>query len=340
MSHNRKRKSGCLPVLLLAVALVLIYNVVATLFGGQLFQTLNRNHSASGGQSSLSSAMPDLVMESGTDSKPQSESDSEDTIALNAVSLHSTSAILVRLGDNSALLKKQSEQKIYPASLTKMMTAIVAIEKLPNLQKKINLQAFIFQPLYKENASMAGFQPGEEVPAIDLLYGALLPSGAECCIGLADAVSGSEQSFVDEMNQKAEELGMSQTHFVNPTGLQDKNHYTTVRDLSVLLQYALQNQTFRKIFVSSRHSTAPTNKHPDGITFNSTLFQNLKNPESGKAEILGGKTGYTEEAGLCLASLAQVNGKEYILVTAGAKGDHTTEQFDIDDAVAVYHKLK
>ena len=105
-------------------------------------------------------------------------------------------------------MQKNSEEKIYPASLTKMMTAIVAIEKLPDLRKEIKLTSSTFQGLYKADASMAGFQPGEQVTAINLLYGVMLPSGAECCIGLANQIAGSEQNFVKIMNQKAVDLGM------------------------------------------------------------------------------------------------------------------------------------
>ncbi len=264
---------------------------------------------------------------------------SETPVSIDTENLHSPCAILVRLSDKAVLMRKQSDKKIYPASLTKMMTAVVAIENIPDSQQRIKLSPSIFEPLYKSDASMAGFQPGEKVRAVDLLYGALLPSGAECCIGLADNVSGSEQKFVEKMNRKAEQLGMRNTHFANSTGLQNESHYTTVKDLSLLLTYALQNRTFREIFTSSRHSTAATNKHSSGITFTSTLSQSLKDHTLPGGEILGGKTGYTDEAGLCLASLARVDGKEYILVTAGAKGDHKTEQYDIDDARAVYKKL-
>lgn len=264
---------------------------------------------------------------------------SDTSVSIDTGDLHSACAILVRLSDKAVLMQKQGDERIYPASLTKMMTAVVAIENIPDLQKKIELSSSLFQPLYKADASMAGFLPGEKVRAIDLLYGALLPSGAECCIGLADEISGSEESFVKKMNEKADQLGMSNTHFANSTGLQNENHYTTVKDLSLLLDYALQNQTFREIFTSSRHSTAATNKHPDGITFTSTLSQNLKDQTLPGGEILGGKTGFTDEAGLCLASLAQIGGKEYILVTAGAEGDHKTEPYDIDDAREVYQRL-
>lgn len=264
-------------------------------------------------------------------------SDSAGSVPLD--NLYSSNAILIQLDNHSVLMQKNSKQRIYPASLTKIMTAIVAIEKLPNLRENITLPNSMFQKLYKADASMAGFKPDEKVRAIDLLYGVMLPSGAECCIGLADHIAGSEQKFVEMMNQKAVVLGMSNTHFTNSTGLQDDNHYTTVKDLSILLSYALQNTTFRDIFTASRYSIAPTNKHPNGITFQNTMFKNIMNPVVDGGKILGGKTGYTVEAGLCLASLAQKNGREYILVTAGAKGNHESEQYNIDDAYTVYNKL-
>lgn len=254
--------------------------------------------------------------------------------------LNSPNVILLRLKDHTILMQKNSEEKIYPASLTKIMTSIVAIENLPDLKEEIKLTNTTFQGLYEANASMAGFQPGEDVKAIDLLYGALLPSGAESCIGLAVHIAGSEQNFVGMMNQKASDLAMVNTHFENATGLDDENHYTTVEDLAILLSYALQNDTFREVFTSSHHSTQPTNMHPGGITFYSTMFEKLNNQNIIGGEILGGKTGYTVKAGLCLASLAKVGKQEYILISAGAKGDRYTEQYNITDALAVYNSIE
>ena len=252
--------------------------------------------------------------------------------------IHSTHAILLNLQNGKVLFSKSSNQKTYPASLTKIMTSILAIEKLPDLNKRILLPADIFNELNKQNASMAGFLPNEKVKAIDLLYGTMLPSGAEAATALANETAGSQADFVDLMNQKAKDLGMNHTHFVNATGMYDANHYTTVKDMSVLLQYALKNQTFRKIFITERYSTAPTNKNPSGITFTSTLFQNMKSPEFDGGKIIGGKTGYTDEAGLCLASLAKKGNSEYILITTGAVGNHQTEQYNITDAKNVYSK--
>lgn len=259
--------------------------------------------------------------------------------SLDLTDIYSKHAILVNLDSGQVLAERGSQEKIYPASLTKIMTAVLAIENTEDLNESMELPSDMFSDLYESNASMAGFQPEEHVVLSDLLYGILLPSGAECCIAFADRIAGSEAAFADLMNQKAEELGMEQTHFTNATGLHDNNHYTTVKDLSILLQYALKNDQFREVFTSSRHSTHPSLKHPDGFTFQSTMFQNMDNTKVTGGEILGGKTGYTDEAALCLASLAQVNGTEYILVTTNAPGSHSTEQLHILDAIDVYNRI-
>lgn len=253
--------------------------------------------------------------------------------------LYSPYAFLVDTSSGTVINEYNSKDKIYPASLTKIMTAILAIENTSDLGQSITLPDEIFPPLYAQNASMAGFQPDEEVVLKDLLYGVMLPSGAECCIAFAEHIAGSEEQFVSLMNEKAKELGMEHTHFTNSTGLHDPEHYSTVEDISILLQYALENDDFRAAFTSSRYSTHSSEQHPDGFTFRSTMFKYMDNTEVVGGEFLGGKTGYTEEAGLCLASLAQINGKEYILVTAKANGTHQTEQFHILDAINVYNQI-
>jgi len=269
---------------------------------------------------------------------PQLEMPKKSDINLD-VNLHSSNAILVNLDTNKILLDKSSDEIIYPASLTKIMTVLVAIENIPNLQEKILLPKSIFKGLYEENASMAGFLPNEEVTAEDLLYGTMLPSGADASIGLADYIAGSERKFVKLMNEKAKQLGMKNTHFMNTTGLHHPDHYTSVKDISILLQYALTNNTFRDIYTAERYAIKSTNLHPEGMTVTSRMFKNLNAIENTRGEIIGGKTGYTEQAGLCLASLASINSEEYILVTVGAEGDSRTEQFNITDALAVYRQL-
>lgn len=253
--------------------------------------------------------------------------------------LNSPYAILMDASTGEVLAEQNADTQMYPASMTKMLTAVTAMESVSSLDETVTMPYEIYAALYEEGASMAGFEAGEQASVRQLLYGVILPSGAECCITLADLIDGSESAFVQRMNEKAQELGMSSTHFVTCTGLHDAQHYSTIRDIAVLLQYALQSSDFREIFTAHSYSVAPTAQHPEGFTFYSTMFQSLGDASVTGGEILGGKTGYTEEAGLCLASLAQVNGREYILVTAGAPGSHDTEPLHTIDAKAVYNRI-
>lgn len=257
---------------------------------------------------------------------------------LDVNGINSLHVVLMDNKSGKVLGEYQGKDAMYPASLTKMMTAIVAIEEIGNLNKEITLSQEAFAGLYAEGASMAGFQPGETVKAIDLIYGVLLPSGAECCISLAEEIAGSEPAFVELMNKKAKKIGMTATNFRDSTGLHDPDHYSSAYDMAILLRYALHNSTFREIIESPRHSTGSTNMHRGGITYYSTLFKNLSNPSVTGGKILGGKTGYTTEAGHCLASFAEIEGREYILVTAGAS-EKKGPTIHIQDAQIIYNRL-
>ena len=171
--------------------------------------------------------------------------------------------------------------------MTKMMTALQHYRSKPGPRRP---PEEIFPALQAQNASLAGFQPGETATVRDLLYGAMLPSGAECCEALAREVSGSEEAFAARMNQKAAELGMTATHFCNPTGLHDPEHVSTVRDMARLTEAALQNETFRKLFTTERYTVPATNCHPQGFTMHSTLLSQLDGTELHRGRILGGKT--------------------------------------------------
>lgn len=253
--------------------------------------------------------------------------------------LHSKNVYLWNRMESRKELEVRADEKIYPASMTKIMTAVVCLESGHMVSEQLTVPDSIFEKIYQENASVAGFLPGEIVTMEDLLYGVMLPSGADSCLTLAEELFGGEGELVEQMNQKAMELGMTSTHFCNCTGLWEEEHYTSTSDIAKLLEYALKNETFREIFTSRRHNVMPTNKHPEGFTFYSTMFEGLDISEVTCGKILGGKTGYTSEAGLCLASLAEIGGQEYILVTAGAKGDHNTAPYHIEDAKYIYNQL-
>lgn len=288
----------------------------------------------------ISSSVSEISFFTGSGKSMFSGSDEIPEGNINLNTLYSPYAVLVDLESGNVLAEQNSAVRMYPASLTKIMTALIAIEETEDMEQTTTLPSDIFPSLYEENASLAGFQPGETVTWKDLLYGVMLPSGAECCLTFARQIAGSEGAFVDLMNKKAEELGMNDTHFSNATGLQDKKHYSTVRDIAVLLRYALENDTFRQVFTARRYSVPPTAYHSEGFTFYNTMFQAMDNAGISDDDILGGKTGYTEKAGLCLASLAAINDREYILVTAKADGNHYTEPYHVIDAENVYGQIR
>ncbi|MFT8872621.1 MAG: D-alanyl-D-alanine carboxypeptidase [Sporolactobacillus sp.] len=254
--------------------------------------------------------------------------------------LYSAHACLIDAKSGRVLYKKEADSRAFPASLTKMMTAFVAINHAVDLQKKTVLPASLFKQLQGSDASVAGFLPDEQVRFIDLLYGTMLPSGADAASALAIAVAGSEPAFVRLMNQEAEILGMTHTHFTNSTGLHDAAHYSTAADLAILLRHALKNPTFRRLMTATRDTVPPTNRHPRGFTLQSTLRSDAEAFGVDSRIIIGGKTGYTEQAGLCLASFASIAGHDYILVTLGAAGTPRTNAHAIEDAVHVYQALR
>ena len=226
--------------------------------------------------------------------------------------LTSKNAIIYNLHTGEVLYEKNSEEKIRIASLTKIMTGIVAIEKIDNLDDVVTINSNMLKGLIEANAAVVGFKVGDKVTYRDLLYGALLPSGADATQALAISLAGSEEEFVKLMNEKAISLGMENTHYTNTSGLDTENQYSTVKDVSLVLLYALNNPTFKQIYTTKEYTTT-TNIH-----MNSTLKSNLNRYHLQADYIIGSKTGYTDLAGYCLSSIATYNGIDYLTVTAGA----------------------
>ena len=244
-----------------------------------------------------------------------------DTTAELGKTINSEFAVMVNVTDNTVVAQKNSDARIYPASLTKILTLLVAVENVENFDDTFEMTYAITDPAYKAGASMAGFLAGEVITVKDLLYGAILPSGAEATTAIAIYVSGSEKAFVELMNKKVEELGITTAHFTNTSGLHNDNHYCTVTDMVVILRAAMQNEMCREILSTYQYTTTVTPQHPKGILLTSTLFSRMYGTEPEKADIIGGKTGFTSESGNCIASFGvSENGKEYIFVTTKAKG--------------------
>lgn len=223
------------------------------------------------------------------------------------------------------LVEKKADAKAYPASLTKMMTTIVALEHIDDLSATAPVDIDTYREMVAQNASMAGFYGKEAVTYRDLLYGTVLSSGGEAANSLAIHVAGSTADFVRLMNEKAGALGLEGTHFTNPEGLHDNKQYTTARDMAKLLDYALNNNDFRAIFTKASFTTTPTLDHPTGVTLKSTVLMALDAAEQRGFQIIGGKSGTTYEAGQCWATLGVVGDREYISIVMGAPLENVSQ---------------
>ena len=239
--------------------------------------------------------------------------------------IKSDKAVLYNLNDDNIIYEVNKDERVSIASMTKIMTCLVALEKINNPKDKVVMTTSMFYRLAEENASVAGFYIGEEVTYEDLLYGLMLPSGADAAQALAISLYGSVDKFVDRMNEKAKELGLKNTHFVNPTGLDIKGHYSSVDDVAIILKEALKNDTFKKVFSATKYTTS--NKYH-------TFYSTRNKYGIDTSFITGSKTGYTLDAGLCLASTSTYNGINYLLVTARASDNNRTNH--LMDAKTIY----
>ena len=233
-----------------------------------------------------------------------------------ASSIDSHHIIVVKASDSSIVAMKDAFEKAYPASTTKIMTLLTAVDYIKDLSDTFTMTYEITDPLFEQGATVAGFSAGEVISLKDMLYGIILPSGGDASIGVAMKISGSEKEFVKLMNKKAREIGLKNTNFTNCTGLFDANHYTTAADMAVILSEAMKNPLCKKILSTYQYTCKPTPQHPEGLSLSSTLFNHMYGTEPEGADILGGKTGFVNESGYCIASFGKNDdGEEFIAVT-------------------------
>jgi D-alanyl-D-alanine carboxypeptidase (penicillin-binding protein 5/6) len=225
--------------------------------------------------------------------------------------------ILIDADTNEIVAYRNYNTIMSPASLTKIMTLIVAVENISDLSDTVEITEDMVEPMIELEASRAGFAVGETPTLEQVLYGIILPSGADACLAAAQYVAGSEEAFVEMMNAKAKELGLKNTKFTNCVGLYDPQHHSTAEDIALILKYALENETCKKVLSTYQYEIPPTEYNPEGLTLTSTVFSRMEGTEMPGVTILGGKTGYTDEAGQCLATFAEANGKTYIMVFSG-----------------------
>ena len=239
-----------------------------------------------------------------------------DTTDNDKLSLVSSSAILMDSKTNKVLYSKNADKKMYPASTTKILTAILVLENT-NLNDVVNVSYDAVMSI-PEGYSSANLQVGEQLTVEQLLQLLLVHSSNDAANALAEHVGGSVESFVSMMNTKINDLKLSNTHFTNAFGMHNENHYTTAHDLAFIMQYCMKNENFRKIAGSASCSIPSTNKY--GIrSYSSTNELIIPNSKNYYQYLTAGKTGYTTQAGDCLVSCGYKDDLELICVILGGK---------------------
>lgn len=230
-------------------------------------------------------------------------------------------AILVDADAGLVVAEKNGSAKMYPASMTKVMTLLVACEHITNLSEKLEITQDIVDYVKKEGASNCGFKAGEQVTMLDLLYGLILPSGADAALALVRRIAGSEEQFVALMNQKAQQLGISATtHFTNCTGLYNDNHYSTAEDMAIIMRAAAQNSVAATILTTRSYTTQANNKRTTGLSFSNLFLKRIDTQTTG-GQVNFAKTGYVAKAGNCAVSyFTAASGRHYICVTGKTSG--------------------
>lgn len=256
---------------------------------------------------------------------PVAQTETKTIVLTDETILYARNATLINLEDHTVIAERGADEVIYPASMTKIMTMLTVLELLGDdenaLYQAYEMDGELVRELRALTLVCAGFQDGEPCRIIDMLYGLMLPSGADAAVGLAIYTAGSEEAFVKEMNRMAEKMGLQNTHFTNCTGLHDVDHYSTANEIACILAYAMLNPLCRELMSTPEYTTAATTAHPEGLQLLSTVFARMPETLPEDITIGGGKTGFTNAAGQCLATWAMdENGKEYICIVAGCDG--------------------
>ena len=268
--------------------------------------------------------------------EPRLEASTDEGTALPGSEVVSENVVFIDVEAGRILGQRGAQSRIPPASMTKILTVLVAAEHITDPDDTFEITQDIVDYSFVNRCSNAGFEVGEKVTINDLFYGTVLPSGGEAAVALAVYVSGSQEAFVELMNEKLEELGISATtHFTNCVGIYDDDHYSTVYDMAVILKAAYDNSYCREVLGVRTYKTSVTEQHPEGIDLSNLFLRRIEDRDT-HGEVLCAKTGYVDQSGNCAASLGIGNdGKRYICVTAHANDTWSC----IRDHVALYQQF-
>ncbi len=257
----------------------------------------------------------------GKNKLPPLTATADEQTALLDSAVVSKNGVFIDVEANRIMGQRDADSRIIPASMTKILTILVAAEHITDADDKFEITREITDYSYINKCSSMGFEIGEKVTVRDLFYGTILPSGADAALGLAVYVAGSQEEFVVLMNEKLEELGLSDSsHFTNCVGLYDENHYSTVYDMAVILKAACDNSFCRDVLSAHTYTSSITEQHPEGITKSNWFLRKIEDKDT-HGEVLCAKTGYVLQSENCAASLSiGKDGKEYLCVTAHSSG--------------------
>ncbi len=258
---------------------------------------------------------------------------------LTGVEVRAEGVLLASLDTDEVIYSKNASKKMYPASLTKIMTALVVLKNTKDIDKEtIVMPAEALRLISGTGSTVTGFLEGEEVTVRDALAGLLITSGGDVSYALALHYGGTVDGFVEMMNREAEALGMKDTHFANPHGLHDDDHYTTANDLLLVSKAALEYPEFVKLVGASRYKMPATNLYKARTLVTTNFLQDSSTAYYYKYAS-GIKTGYTDEAGRCLITTAEKNGYTYLLILLKSPPKNASGQsvrYEFTDSKNIY----
>ena len=346
MSLLKNKKNSSLSDELLNLTIVVIAAILVVLLVATTYITafcITRGVGTSGKNDDSISASKDAsypFKQNIAVSEPQYDDNTSHILSSDEIA--SGFALLVDLTDGKVVASRKYNTVIYPASMTKVMTLIVVIENLPyesSMDDVITISKEVVDEMAAERSSGYGFKAGEKLTVRELLYAAILQSDGVACLELAKYVAGSEKDFVKLMNAKAVEMGLQSTNFTNCTGLHSASHFSTCKEIAMIMEYAMKNTHCANILTAKSHVLSKNfrDKNNTYILYHATLANKLDTlkPKFTTVDLLGAKSGWTgADSGYCLVSYAEGNnGHKYVLVTANAP----TSNESIYDMANIYN---
>ncbi len=319
LRRRRLVKKYALPALLALAVIIAIPIVISKLLTVREAKEKQKQEEAVKVEETRVIVTPTPTPEPTPEPKHYEYRESADMVFLGGEDMTSKNAILVNVDTGEIEGQVDCRARIVPASMTKVLTVLVAAEHVDDVSDKVTITGEATNWSYVNDCSAVGFSNDEVVTVEDLFYGTILCSGGDAAYQLAMYVAGSQEAFVEMMNDKLKELGISETtHFTNVAGIYDEDHYSTCYDMAVIMNAAIDNDYCRKVLSAHKYTTSLTPEHPEGILISNWFLRRIEDKETG-GEVVCAKTGFVDESGCCAVSFSEQNdGTSYIAVTVDA----------------------